>query len=133
MFIQLIGLTVLGYAAWEDWKTHSFKPVPLLLYNILAITNAPTGLTSNIGFLITSALILYGSWKKNYFRPGDTIPVLAYAMTFPSLQGFFTLTTITGLYLALFKHGNTDKEWIPYIPAILISYIIQLISQTPIF
>jgi len=128
VLIKVIGLFTLGVAAWEDWKTHSFHPQPAIIYGLIAPLLIQT--SPQIGSYIIFFSGVYGGFIKNYIRPGDIWILYAYAATFPSLQSIFTLLTVTGLYLSIFKHGPSEKDWIPYVPAILISYTTMLIVQT---
>lgn len=118
---MILGLAVHSAAAVEDWFKERFHALPFFIYLPLA---ASTGVTIGSGMIITAGAI---GMYRNYLRPGDLLLLASYSFTFPSLQSFFTLTTVTGLYLALFKHLDTEKEWIPFAPAILLAYIIQAI------
>jgi hypothetical protein len=123
LLFYILGLTVLGFASWQDIKTESFHPQPSIIHGLIApffIQGSPQ-ITSYIIFFSA----VYAGFIENYIRPGDIWILFAYAATFPTLQSLFTLLTVTGIYLSLFKHSGWEKEWIPYIPAILLAYIIQ--------
>jgi len=118
---MILGLAVHSAAAVEDWFKEKFHALPFLLYiPYVLITGSGPGIGSIA--LITAGML---GWHQNYLRPGDLLLLASYSLTLTSLQSVFTVTTVTGLYLALFKHVDREDEWIPFAPAILLAYIAQ--------
>jgi len=118
---MILGLAVHTVAAVEDWFKERFHALPFLLYLPYVLITGPG---PGIGSIAVIAAGMLG-WLQNYLRPGDLLLLASYSLTFTSLQSLFTLTTVTGLYLALFKHVDREDEWIPFAPAILLAYIAQ--------
>jgi len=118
---MILGLAVHTVAAVEDWFKEKFHVLPFFLYiPYVALTGAGPGIGS-IAVIFAGML----GWHQNYLRPGDLLLLASYSLTLPSLQTVFTLTAVTGLYLALFKHMDREDDWIPFAPAILLAYIAQ--------
>lgn len=120
---MIAGLLFHAAAAVEDWFKERFHALPFLFYIPYVALTGPGPRTGFVAVVTAGMLGIY----RNYLRPGDLLLLASYSLTFPSLQSFFTLTTVTGLYLALFKHMDREKEWIPFAPAILLAYIAQAI------
>lgn len=120
---MILGFAIHAAAAAEDWLKQKFHALPFLLY-IPYITVAGTGPGPGSIPVISAGLL---GWHQNYLRPGDLLLLASYSLTHTSLQSFFTLTTVTGLYLLIYKKMNIGNEWIPFAPAILTAYLLQLI------
>jgi len=127
ILLKLLGLTALGYTSFQDFKTEKFSVYPVIFAAAPALIHVDTWFVPGLTLFLSIIAI-----RKTYIRPGDTLPLLLYTLTFPSLQSIFTLLTVTGLYLAIYKEAFPEKEWIPYLPAILTSYIIQLMLYLPL-
>lgn len=123
LLLKVLGLAVLGYTSLEDVIDEEFNVLPVILVLTPALIQAET--MSVPGLML--AICMIGVYKK-FIRWGDTFPALLYAASFPSMQSIFTLVTVTGLYIALYKQAFPERQWIPYLPAILTSYIIHFLS-----
>jgi len=120
--LKLLGLAVLAYTSFQDFKAEEFSVFPVIFATIPALFQVDTWLVPGMTVFISVLGI-----RKNYIRVGDSLPLLLYAVTFPALQSIFTILTVTGLYLAIYKEAFPGKDWIPFLPAILTSYIIQFL------
>lgn len=122
----LVGFVSLAWISWQDWKTERFNLV-IPLVGLVLVSFLSLGKGFGIGFLVNLLFAGILTWKK-YLRPGDIVPVMVYGTVYNSFQSFFTLLMVLGLYLYTYPK-ITDKEekkdWIPFIPALLTSYIIQ--------
>lgn len=121
--LKLLGLLVLTFTSYQDVKTEMFNVLPVIL--VLTPTLIQVKTPSVLGLVLVISII--GVYKQ-FIRWGDTFPILLYTAMYPSLQSIFTLTTVTGLYLTLYKQAFPEKQWIPFLPAILTSYIIHFLG-----
>jgi hypothetical protein len=121
LFQHLSSLITLTLTAWKDHKTHRFNAL-IPITNILLLipfTKLGTG-------LITTNLFTLYLVKKKTLKPGDLLLTILYSQVYPSLQATFTLILATGLHLTLYPQIFEEKEWIPYAPAVLLAWILQL-------
>ena len=123
MLLKLLGLAVLGFASFQDIRSEMFSVYPV----ILALTPMVIRLKTISVLGLTVALSMIPVYKK-WMRWGDVFPILLYVAAFPTYQSIFTLTLVTGLYIAAYKEAYPEKEWIPFLPAILTAYIIHFIA-----
>jgi len=123
LLLKVLGLAVLGYTSLQDVREEKFNVLPVILVFTPTLIQAET--MSVPGLMISICII--GVYKK-FIRWGDTLPALLYAASFPTMQSIFTLVTVTGLYIALYKQAFPEQQWIPYLPAILTSYIIHFLG-----
>lgn len=123
MLLKLLGLAVLGFASFQDIRSEMFSVYPVILALTPALTRVETPMV-----LVLATVICVTGYLQGYIRLGDALPVLLYVASYPSLQSIFTLTLVTGLYIAAYKEAYPEKEWIPYLPAILTAYIVHFIA-----
>lgn len=119
----LTGLASLAWISLQDWINEEFNAlIPVASIVLLAFFEVGNiyypGFFLNLLFF--SILVLTG-----YLRPGDILALGVYIMVFNSFQSFFTLLMVMGLYLYAYPKIAKEKDWIAFVPAILISYIMQ--------
>lgn len=122
-----IALLTLGLISFQDWKNEKFNVfIPLAGFTAIILTGYQTTGSGYTGLTLIYLASIIGVYKK-YIRLGDVIPIGLYSYAFTSLQSFFTLMTVTGLYLYTYPKLRDEKQWIPYLPALLLSYLVQLL------
>jgi len=126
------GFLSLAWISVQDWRNDKFNaliPITCLLFFgavsvFTPVFSLATGFFVNLLFF---GILIAGS----YLRLGDILPLLVYTSVYNTIQSFFTLLTVMGLYLYTYPKINHRKEqddWIPFIPAILTAYLIQTLA-----
>lgn len=112
----------LAYSARSDWKNEEFNAVPVVATIIFILIFNPR--SYSIGVSLTTFFMGILIWQR-MMRPGDMLLTSLYTLIFSSTQGFFSFLTVTGMYLYAYPKIFSEKEWIPFAPAVLICFLLQ--------